>query len=162
MTTTPRRLRRDPPADPDNPGDVSWWNELVILHAIVEQELVTVLRRHALAPSEYRALALLARSPKVELRILDLADALRLNQSSVSRLVGRLEAAGLVHRQTCGDDRRGVFTVLTPAGTRVLTELTPVYVQTLTAAITRAAASSPAVAAIVSSMRDTRVCPGSG
>jgi DNA-binding MarR family transcriptional regulator len=133
--------------------DDAWWGQLLALHAVVEQELGLVLRRHGLGVSEYRALALLAGSPKFELRILDLADALNLNQSSVSRLVGRLESADLVRRETCGDDRRGVFTVLTDAGTKLLDDLTPTYREALTAALANAATKHPAVSGITEAIR---------
>jgi DNA-binding MarR family transcriptional regulator len=37
-------------------------------------------------------------------------------QSALSRLVARLEADGLVSRAMCEEDRRSVFTCLTPKG----------------------------------------------
>ncbi|HEX7598766.1 MAG TPA: MarR family transcriptional regulator, partial [Polyangia bacterium] len=120
QASQPSRRGSDEQADA---AEAAWWDQLLGLHAFVEQELSTVLRRHGLGLSEYRALALLAVSPQHELRILDLAEALNLNQSSVSRLVGRLESVDLVRRETCGDDRRGVFTVLTDAGTSLLKDL---------------------------------------
>jgi DNA-binding MarR family transcriptional regulator len=39
-----------------------------------------------------------------------------LSQSALSRVVGRLEEQGLVCRNMCKDDRRGIFASLTPAG----------------------------------------------
>jgi DNA-binding MarR family transcriptional regulator len=134
--------------------DVAWWDQILALHATVEQDLGTVLRRHGLSVSEYRALALLAGAPEGELRMLDLADALNLNQSSVSRLVGRLESADLVRRETCGDDRRGVFTVLTDTGTGVLAGLVPAYRQALTAAVAHAEAKSATITAITKVVRE--------
>ena len=62
------------------------------------------------------ALEILARSPNTELRMQDLAAHLRLNQSSVSRMVERLERAGFTVRDLCPQDKRGVYTVLTPEG----------------------------------------------
>ncbi|WP_374066513.1 MarR family transcriptional regulator [Actinokineospora auranticolor] len=43
----------------------------------------------------------------------DLAEAIGLNQSSVSRLVTRLEQAGLTDRVLCADDRRGIHPMIT-------------------------------------------------
>jgi DNA-binding MarR family transcriptional regulator len=151
MTEQPGRAGS---TESDALAEVAWWSQLVALHSSVEQELSTVLRRRGLGLSEYRALALLAASPQSELRILDLADALSLNQSSVSRLVGRLESAGLVGRETCGDDRRGVFTVLTEAGTSLLHELTPTYQQALGSALARATAKNPALTSIADAARE--------
>ena len=55
----------------------------------------------------------------------ELADQLLLSRSGISRLVGRLEARGLVKRSRCSDDGRGYFAALTPAGTRKLAEMRP-------------------------------------
>ncbi|GLZ81196.1 MarR family transcriptional regulator [Actinorhabdospora filicis] len=93
------------------------WRRVTALHARVEQKLSTALQRgHGLGLSEYRALGDLAANPKSELRMQELADGLGLNQSSVTRLAGRLETAGLTVRDLCADDRRGVYAVLTEAG----------------------------------------------
>ena len=103
-------------------------------HARVEQALSRRLRREGAGLSEYRVLRLLEQSNKQEMRLLDLTEALGLEQSSVSRLVERLEQSGEVRREPCGDDRRGVFCVLTEAGARRERHLTPVFVQALTEA----------------------------
>ena len=46
----------------------------------------------------------------------DLAEAVHLSQSALSRVVARLEADGLVVRAMCAEDRRGIFACLTDAG----------------------------------------------
>lgn len=46
----------------------------------------------------------------------ELASQLGLNQSSVSRMVERLERGELTMRDLCPDDKRGVYTVLTAKG----------------------------------------------
>ena len=46
----------------------------------------------------------------------ELAAAVHLSQSALSRTVGRLEKDGLVHRAMCAEDRRGVAVCLTAAG----------------------------------------------
>ena len=133
--------------------DVAWWDDVVALHAAVEQLLAAALRAHQVGLSEYRALALLAAFPKSEMRILDLADALHLNQSSVSRLVNRLETADLVYREACGDDRRGVFTVLTAEGKRRFVKLSAAYQQALDSAVGQVTADNPVFATITASVR---------
>ena len=45
-----------------------------------------------------------------------LADAVHLSQSALSRVVARLEAEGLVKRGMCPDDRRGIIACLTVSG----------------------------------------------
>lgn len=93
------------------------WLKLIHVVASVEAALAKTLQdRHGLGLSEYRALDILSRSPDHELRMQDLATHLRLNQSSVSRMVERLERGELAIRDLCPDDKRGVYAVLTEKG----------------------------------------------
>lgn len=112
------------------------WLNLIQLVANVEAALSLVLQaRHGLGLSEYRALDVLARSPNDELRMQELASYLRLNQSSVSRLVERLERSGLTIRDLCPADKRGVYTVLTKAGRARLEDARPDYENALEGAL---------------------------
>jgi DNA-binding MarR family transcriptional regulator len=93
------------------------WRKLTQIVALVEADLGKVLQaRHGLGLSEYRALEVLAQSEDHELRMQELASHVGLNQSSVSRMVERLEHSGLTVRDLCPDDKRGVYTVLTDDG----------------------------------------------
>jgi DNA-binding MarR family transcriptional regulator len=58
----------------------------------------------------------LATQDKEQRRMQDLGDAVHLSQSALSRVVGRLEGDGLVHRGMCPEDRRGIFVCITDAG----------------------------------------------
>lgn len=112
------------------------WLELVQLVAEVEADLGKVLQaRHGLGLTEFRALELLARAPDSELRMQELAGQLRLNQSSVSRMVERLERGGLTVRDLCPDDKRGVYTVLTERGRARLAGARPDYARALDVAL---------------------------
>lgn len=119
--------------------DDDMWVDVVRLHARVEHDLAQALQRHGLGLSEYRALCHLSTADDGELRMQELADLLGLNQSSVTRLVGRLETAGLTRRDLCANDRRGVYTVITEAGRARKDGATDTYEETLTAALDRAA-----------------------
>ncbi|MFT3802371.1 MAG: MarR family transcriptional regulator [Burkholderiaceae bacterium] len=112
------------------------WLGLIRIVANVEADLARVLQaRHGLGLSEYRALEILARSPNDELRMQELAAHLRLNQSSVSRMVERLERAGFTVRDLCPDDKRGVYTVLTQDGRARLESAQPDYEKALQTAL---------------------------
>jgi DNA-binding MarR family transcriptional regulator len=87
-----------------------------------------------------------------ELRMQELADLIGLNQSSVSRLVARLESAGLTRRDMCPKDRRGVYTVITDEGRAVQRNAAPTYAETLTAALDDAA-DDPALAPLLAVLR---------
>ncbi|MDI6835092.1 MAG: MarR family transcriptional regulator [Rhizobiaceae bacterium] len=112
------------------------WLRLIHAVASVEADLERILQeRHGLGLSEYRALQILSRSPGSELRMQALAAHLRLNQSSVSRMVERLERAGLAVRDLCPDDKRGVYTVLTDKGRAGLENAEPDYDTALAASL---------------------------
>ncbi|MFI0480595.1 MarR family winged helix-turn-helix transcriptional regulator [Actinomadura sp. 9N215] len=129
------------------------WDGVVTLHGRVEHQLSKALqRRHGIGLSEYRALCRLSRADDGELRMQELADLIGLNQSSVSRLVARLESAGLTSRAMCPKDRRGVYTVITDEGRAVQEKAAPTYTETLTEALD-AAAADPALASLLTTLR---------
>lgn len=112
------------------------WLRLIQVVAHVEADLAKVLQaQHGLGLSEYRALEALARSQNSELRMQELATHVGLNQSSVSRMVERLERAGFTVRDLCPDDKRGVYTVLTKDGRARLENAQPDYEKALEAAL---------------------------
>ncbi|MEU5994392.1 MarR family transcriptional regulator [Spirillospora sp. NPDC047418] len=129
------------------------WGDVVTLHGRVEARLAKALQgRHGIGLSEYRALFRLAGADGGELRMQELADLIGLNQSSVSRLVARLETAGLTRRAMCPNDRRGVYTVITDEGRTVQRNAAPTYAETLTEALDDAA-KDPALAALLAALR---------
>ncbi|SMC29680.1 DNA-binding transcriptional regulator, MarR family [Andreprevotia lacus DSM 23236] len=112
------------------------WQSVIQIVATIEAELAGMLQtRHGLGLSEYRALEVLAQSPDTELRMQELATHLRLNQSSVSRMVERLVRSELAIRDICPDDKRGVYTVLTAKGLACLQAAQPDYERVLDAAL---------------------------
>ncbi|SCL54984.1 DNA-binding transcriptional regulator, MarR family [Micromonospora citrea] len=135
-------------------SDAARWDQVTALHAHVEHRLATALQRaHGLGLSEYRALAHLVEAPDGELRMQDLALRIGLNQSSVTRLVGRLIAAGFAYRDLCPDDKRGIYTVVSDAGRTRHDQARGTYEQTLTDALEEMARSAGPQAALVSALR---------
>jgi DNA-binding MarR family transcriptional regulator len=97
---------------------VDTWRGVLHCHARVSCALEKALEReHGIGLSEFEVLERLATSEKKDgCRMLEIADAVCLSQSALSRLIGRLEADGLVRRTMCANDRRGIFAVLTDEG----------------------------------------------
>ncbi|NUS17106.1 MAG: MarR family transcriptional regulator [Streptomyces sp.] len=96
----------------------------------------TLQQRHGLPLSEYRALCALARPDSgPALRMGELADRIGLKDSTVTRLVARLETRELAERATAPGDGRAVAASITEAGRRRYTEATPTYRQALGAAL---------------------------
>ncbi|WP_092925123.1 MarR family winged helix-turn-helix transcriptional regulator [Actinopolyspora alba] len=109
------------------------WHQLRLVESRVSEQLEHALQReHELTLSEFCALAALAYSDDGgHLRQQILAEAIPLNQSSVSRLVGRLENDGLTERYLCPTDRRGVYTQITDRGRNKLLQARPTYLRVL-------------------------------
>jgi DNA-binding MarR family transcriptional regulator len=69
----------------------------------------------------------LANAPDRMLRMSELAKAVLLTRSGLTRLVDRLERRGLVERRSCPSDARGFHAVLTAEGLRRLKEARPTH-----------------------------------
>jgi len=80
---------------------------------VLETELVA---EHPITLGAYDVLVQLAEAPERRLRMAELADAVLLSRSGVTRLVDRLEVAGMVTRERFDGDGRGVVAVITTKG----------------------------------------------
>ncbi|WP_433269483.1 MarR family winged helix-turn-helix transcriptional regulator [Actinosynnema sp. CS-041913] len=129
------------------------WSDLRALHNRINASLERALqRRFHFGMSEFTALGALHDSPGGELRMQELTEVVGLNQSSVSRLVARLEQSGLTTREICETDRRGVFSRLTPEGREVYRTAAPFYEETL-AAIFEEVAADPELGPLLTKVR---------
>jgi DNA-binding MarR family transcriptional regulator len=99
------------------------WRNFLRVHATLTRELDEELRRaHALPLTSYDVLVNLESAPDRQMRMSELADAVLLSRSGLTRLVERLEREGLLSRADCPGDARGSFAVLTDAGMARLAE----------------------------------------
>ncbi|WP_308258469.1 MarR family winged helix-turn-helix transcriptional regulator [Saccharothrix obliqua] len=98
-------------------AELGVWRSFLRAHArltrIMEAELIAEQR---LSLAAYDVLVQLSEAPQYRLRMTELADAVLLSRSGVTRLVDRLERAGLVLRERADGDGRGVVAVLTSSG----------------------------------------------
>src|SRR5579864_6451193 len=109
-------------------GVVAAWREMAACHAAACAALERELgERHGLGVSDFEVLERLAESEGRKFRAQDLAEAVHLSQSALSRLVDRLARHGLVERCGCDEDRRGIYVVLTEAGKRGHAEAVPTH-----------------------------------
>lgn len=118
------------------------WRTLAALHAQIEVELERALAtRHELSVVEFTVLDALSRQDGWHMRMQQLARAAALSPSATTRLVNRLEDRDLLRRIICADDRRGIYTELTPAGRALLTAARPTHDRALTHALAEAEAT---------------------
>jgi DNA-binding MarR family transcriptional regulator len=111
----------------DEPG-LAAWEAFVLAHAAavgrIERELA---REDVVSLTWYDVLVALAHAPEQRLRLNELADRVVLSRSGLSRLLDRIEKAGLIRREPAPGDRRGFLAVLTPEGARAQREAWPHY-----------------------------------
>jgi DNA-binding MarR family transcriptional regulator len=88
-----------------------------------------LIQEHQLPLASYDVLVQLVEAQDRRLRMTELADAVLLSRSGLTRLVDRLEREGLVERQACVEDARGLFAVLTDAGMTRLREASPTHLR---------------------------------
>ena len=101
---------------PGEPAMTAWQN-LILANVQLLAALDSELReRHRIGLGEYDVLIHLANADGQRRCMSDLATAVVLSPSGISRRVDRLEREGLVRRQRAADDARNVEAVLTPAG----------------------------------------------
>lgn len=99
------------------------WESLFRAQVAVMRKLQTGSAFKALPVNEYDVLFTLAQCPSGWLRLNELNDHVLLSQSSLSRMVERLEKRGLVERTTAPKDGRGVLLSLTEAGKELQREV---------------------------------------
>jgi DNA-binding MarR family transcriptional regulator len=92
----------------------------------------------------YDALFSVYEAPGRRLRLAEMAKATLLTRSGLTRLVDRLEQAGLLTREPCEDDARGAFAVLTPEGLQALRRCWRIYGAEIEARVGRRLTASEA------------------
>lgn len=108
--------------------ELAVWGTFLRAHAQITRRLeADLLAAHALPLAEYDVLVQLAHAPDRRLRMTELADRVLLSRSGLTRLVDRLVRAGLVERQACPEDARGILAVLTAAGLERLRAASPTH-----------------------------------
>lgn len=113
------------------------WRALVAAHGAVTEQLASELSRAQDLPlSWYDVLAHLAACEHGRARMQELATAVARSKSGLTRLVQRLEVAGLVRREACDEDGRGTFAVLTPAGTARWLAARPIHAEVVARHVT--------------------------
>jgi DNA-binding MarR family transcriptional regulator len=115
---------------PDRPSAaaVRAWISLVRVQPLLLSAVQADLKAAGLPPLEwYDVLLELARAPQGRLRPFEIEQRVLLEQYNVSRLLGRLERAGLIAREPCGEDGRGQWVVITAAGQARQREIWQVY-----------------------------------
>ena len=97
----------------------------VELYSLYPQRFIPQLRPYRIT-RDFETWAL-ERAEGGRVRLSELAERIVLSRSNMTRLIDRLEQAGLVGRERSEEDGRGSYAILTPAGKAQRAKMWPVY-----------------------------------
>jgi len=110
---------------------VDAWESLFRAQVSVLRQLTTEFPTHEISFTEYDVLFNLSRAEGRRLRIRDLIPHLLLSQPSVSRLLDRLAARGLVEKTPDPRDARGTIVALTPEGFELFKRVAVIHAESI-------------------------------
>ena len=111
-----------------DPEHAAAWETLIrTVGALVKTFDYEMERSVGLPLTWYDVLVQLIYAPEGRLRMRALADRVVFSRSGLTRLLDRMEQAGLVRREHSREDRRGYYAVLTEEGQRLFAQAQPLH-----------------------------------
>ena len=108
------------------------WRGYLAMQARLQSQLNRQLQADSgLSLADFDVLVALTDRPDVQVRVLELAEALQWEKSRLSHHLARMERRGLIERRDCPDDARGAFVVLSEAGREAIERAAPAHVETV-------------------------------
>jgi DNA-binding MarR family transcriptional regulator len=110
-----------------DPATLSAWKTIVRVQARIAARAEDALADAGLPPLVWHDVLRTLQEAECGIRMFEVADAIVMSRSGLTRLIDRLEEAGLVERRTCPSDRRGNFLAITEQGRDTLDRMWTVY-----------------------------------
>jgi DNA-binding MarR family transcriptional regulator len=104
------------------------WRTYLAVNRLLTYQLERDLQPFGLTNNDYEILVNLSESTDRRMRMSDLATATLQSKSRLSHQITRMENAGLVRRENCESDRRGLYAVLTEQGVETMQRVAPHHV----------------------------------
>ena len=104
------------------------WRTHLDVNKLLMHQLEKDLQPFGLTNNDYEILVNLSESADHRMRMSDLATATLQSKSRLSHQITRMENAGLVRRENCESDRRGLYAVLTEQGMETMRKVAPHHV----------------------------------
>jgi len=104
------------------------WRTHLDVSRLLMHQLEKDLQPFGLTNNDYEILVNLSESPDRRMRMSDLAASTLQSKSRLSHQITRMENAGMVRRENCESDRRGLFAVLTDTGMETMQQVAPHHV----------------------------------
>ncbi|MEV7867626.1 MarR family transcriptional regulator [Streptomyces sp. NPDC088124] len=107
------------------------WRTHLDVSKLLTHQLEKDLQPFGLTMNDYEILVNLSESAERRMRMSDLAAITLQSKSRLSHQITRMETAGLVRRENCESDRRGLFAVLTDQGMETMQRVAPHHVESV-------------------------------
>lgn len=113
-----------------NVAETELLTRLMNLQAQFQKRLTASLSIHGVSLTDYLVLRQLSGAPAQKLRRVDLAQAVGLTPSGVTRLLNPMEKIGLVSKETGARDARVSLVAITPVGETIFREASVTFAET--------------------------------
>ncbi|QKW09226.1 MarR family transcriptional regulator [Streptomyces sp. NA04227] len=122
-----------------SPGETPWltdaeqcaWRTHLEVNRLLMNQLEKDLQPFGLTINDYEILVNLSESTDQRMRMSDLATATLQSKSRLSHQITRMENSGLVRRESCESDRRGLYAALTESGRETMHKVAPHHVESV-------------------------------
>jgi DNA-binding MarR family transcriptional regulator len=109
------------------------WRIHLDVSRLLMHQLERDLQPFGLTNNDYEILVNLSEAADHRMRMSDLAKSTLQSKSRLSHQITRMETAGLVRRENCESDRRGLYAVLTEQGWETMRKVAPHHVASVRA-----------------------------
>jgi DNA-binding MarR family transcriptional regulator len=109
----------------------STWRTHLDVSRLLMYQLERDLQPFGLTLNDYEILVNLSESQDHRMRMSELAGHTLQSKSRLSHQITRMENAGLVRRESCESDKRGLFAVLTEQGWETMRKVAPHHVDSV-------------------------------
>lgn len=114
---------------PSESGMLAWRTFLGSYAAVLGRLEHELEEERGMPLSWFEVLVRLSEAPLGAIRMQELARGVFLSKSGLTQVATRMEAEGLIRREICPSDRRGVNAVITPEGRRALRRASVVHLR---------------------------------
>ena len=114
-----------------SPAEMTAWRSFITTTGDLLRASEHELEPFGLDMGDYQLLAMLSEAPEQQLRMSDLADALRLTRGGLTRRMEGVVKKKLVTRVQSSEDGRVAFAQMTTKGVTTLNEVAPEHVETV-------------------------------
>ncbi|MEV6576475.1 MarR family winged helix-turn-helix transcriptional regulator [Streptomyces sp. NPDC051577] len=107
--------------------DEDAWRPLLATYRMIILALEKEAQEHGLPRREFEIMEHLSSADGLRMRMVDLANLTGRSKSGICRIVDQMQASGLVRRNICEFDRRGVYVILAEGGEEAIARFRPFY-----------------------------------